>query len=64
MWCGGCKEVWNWRDREVECGRAERMKCSTCSGKDVVIEGNVERNEKGEVFCLPCRTEKKVLWWN
>ena len=26
--------------------------------------GKVERNEKGEVFCLLCRTGKKVLWWN
>jgi len=23
-----------------------------------------DRNEKGEVFCPPCRTEKKTLWWN
>jgi len=26
MWCGGCKEVWNWRDKEAESGRAERIK--------------------------------------
>ena len=38
------------------------MKCSTYERKDTVIGGKVERNEKGEVFCLPCRTEKKVLW--
>jgi len=31
---------------------------------DTVVGGKVERNEKEEVFCLPCRTEKKVLWWN
>ena len=24
----------------------------------------MERNEKGEVFCPPCRTGKKVPWWN
>ena len=24
----------------------------------------IKRNKKGEVFCLPCRTGKKVLWWN
>jgi len=29
-----------------------------------VIEKKVERNEKGEVFCPPCRTDKKVPWWN
>ena len=29
-----------------------------------MVEGKVERNEKGEIFCLPCRTGKKVLWWN
>ena len=22
MWCGECKEAWNWRDREAESGRA------------------------------------------
>jgi len=64
MWYGGYKEVWNWRDREAEYGRAERVKCSTCSGKDAVTEGKVERNKKGEVFCLLCRIGKKVPWWN
>jgi len=64
MWCGGCKEAWNWRDREAENGRAEWVKCSTCGGKDAVVGKKVERNEKGEVFCLPCRTGKKVPWWN
>jgi len=47
MWCGGCKEAWNWRDKEAEYGRAERMKCGMCSGKDVVTRGKVERNKKG-----------------
>ena len=23
IWCGSCKEAWNWRDREAENGRAE-----------------------------------------
>ena len=64
MWCGGCKEAWNWRDREAECGRAERVKCGMCGGKDAVVGGEVERNERGEVFCPPCRTGKKVPWWN
>ena len=64
MWCGGCKEAWNWRDREAECRRAERVKCGTCGGKDEMTGEKVERNEKGEVFCLPCRTGKKTLWWN
>ena len=29
-----------------------------------MIRGKVERNEKREVFCLPCRTGKKIPWWN
>ena len=62
MWCGSCKEVWNWREEEVESGRAERVKCSTYGSKDVMIGGKVEKNEKGEVFCPPCRTGKKVPW--
>ena len=24
----------------------------------------MERNEKGEVFCPPCRMDKKTPWWN
>ena len=44
MWCGGCKEAWNWRDREAKDERAERVKCSMCRGKDTVIGGMVERN--------------------
>ena len=40
------------------------MKCDACGGKDVVVGGEVERNEKEEVFCSPCRTGKKTLWWN
>jgi len=31
--------------------------------RDAVKEG-VERNKRGEIFCPPCRTEKKTLWWN
>ena len=42
----------------------EKVKCSTCGGKDAVVGGEVERNEKGEVFCPPCRTGKKTPWWN
>jgi len=34
-----------------------------CGGKDAVI-WKMEQNERGEIFCPPCRTEKKVLWWN
>jgi len=37
MWCGSCKEAWNWRDREAESERAERVKYSACRGKDAVI---------------------------
>jgi len=29
-----------------------------------VVEGKVERNKKGETFCLLCRTGRKVSWWN
>jgi len=64
MWCRSCKKVWNWRDREAECGRVEKVKCSTCGGKDAVVGGGIERNEKGEVFRLLCRTGKKTPWWN
>ena len=64
MWYGKCKEAWDWRDREVACGRGKRVKCGICSGKDVVTGGKVERNKKGEVFCLPYRAGKKVPWWN
>jgi len=64
MWCGSCKEAWNWREEEAKGGRAERVKYGTCGGKDAVVGGEVERNEKGEVFCPPCRTGKKTLWWN
>ena len=63
MWCGGCKEAWNWRNREAKEGRAERVKCSACGGRDTVI-WKMERSEKGEIFCLPYRTEKKTPWWN
>jgi len=51
------------RDREVESGRAERVKCSACGGKDTVI-WKTERNEKREIFCPSCRTGKKTPWWN
>ena len=37
--------------------------CSVCNVRDAVKE-RVEKNEKGEIFCLPCRTGKKMLWWN
>jgi len=60
MWCRSCKEVWNWRKQKAESSRAERVECNMCGGKDAVVGGKVERNEKGEVFCLPCRTGKKV----
>jgi len=59
MWCGSCKEAWDWRNQEVEYGRAEKVKYSACGGKDVV-KWNPKRNAKGEIFCPPCRTEKKT----
>jgi len=61
IWCGSCKETWNWRDREAESRRAERVKCSICRGRDIVI-WKVEW--KGKIFCLPYRTGRKVPWWN
>jgi len=64
MWYGSCKEAWNWREEETKGGRAERVKCGACGDKDTVVGGEVERNEKGEVFCPPCRTGKKTPWWN
>jgi len=64
IWCGSCKKAWNWRDSEAESGRAERVKCSTCEGKDAVVGKRVKRNKKWEVFYPPCRTGKKVPWWN
>ena len=36
------------------------MECSTYRGRDIVIGGGVERNEKGETLCPPCRIGKKV----
>jgi len=63
MWCGHCKEAWNWRDKKAKSRRAERVKCSTCGGKDAVI-WKIERSEKEKIFCLLCRTGRKVLWWN
>jgi len=64
MWCGSCKEAWNWREEEAERSRAERVECNACGGKDAVVGEKAERNEKGKMFCPPCRTGKKVLWWN
>jgi len=63
IWCGSYKEAWDWRNSKAESKRVERMECSTCRGKDAVI-WKVERNVKREIFCLPCRTGKKVPWWN
>jgi len=62
IWCESCKEAWNWREEKAKGSRAERLKCSTCGGKDAVIEGKVKRNERGEVFYPLYRTGKKVLW--
>jgi len=40
--CGSCKEVWNWREEKAKSGRAERVKCSVCRGKDAVVGGKIE----------------------
>ena len=63
MWCESCREAKEWREREAQNGRAERVVCSACDVRDAVKEG-VERNKKEEIFCLPCRTRKKMPWWN
>jgi len=63
MWCKGCREAKEWREREVQSGRAERVVCSACDVRNAVKEG-VERNKKGKIFCPPCRTGKKTPWWN
>jgi len=47
----------------VQSGRAERVVCSASDVRDAVKE-RVERNERGEIFCPPCRTGKKTPWWN
>jgi len=63
MWCEGCREAKEWRERKAQSGRAKRVVCSACKVRDAVKE-EVERNKKGEIFCPPCRTEKKTPWWN
>ena len=63
MQCGSCKEVWNWRNREAESEKAEKVKCSTYEGKDAVI-WKTEWNKREEIFCLPSRTGKKIPQWN
>jgi len=63
MWCESCREAKEWREKEAQSGRAERVVCSTCDVRDA-MKGGVERNEKGETFCSPCRTGKKIPWWN
>ena len=45
----------------MKCRRAKRVKYSICRGKDVVI-WKTKRNEKGEIFCPPCRIGKKTPW--
>jgi len=63
MWCESCREAKEWREKEAQSGRAERVVCSACDVRDAV-KGGVERNKKGETFCPPCRTGKKTPWWN
>jgi len=61
MWCESCREAKEWREKEVQSGRAERVVCSACNVRDAV-KGGVERNKKGETFCPPCRIGKKMPW--
>jgi len=63
MWCKSCREAKEWKEREAQSERAKRVVCSACNVRDAVKEG-VEKNEKGEIFCPPCRTGRKTPWWN
>jgi len=63
MWYESCREAKEWREKEAQSGRAERVVCSACNVRDAV-KGGMERNKKGETFCPPCRTGKKTPWWN
>ena len=63
MWCESCREAKEWREKEAQSGRAERVVCSACDVRDA-MKGGVERNEKGETFCPLCRTGRKTPWWN
>jgi len=47
---------------EAKSGRAERVKCSACGGKDAVVGEAEEKNKKGEIFCPPCKTGRKMPW--
>jgi len=44
-------------------GTKRKVVCSACNVRDAVKE-RIKKNEKGEIFCLPCRTGKKTPWWN
>ena len=59
IWCEECKEAWNWRNKEAEERRAERVKCSTYEEKDTVI-WEMKWNKKEKIFCLSCRIGKKM----
>ena len=63
MWCESCREAKEWREKEAQSGRAERVVCSACDVRDAV-KGGVEKNKKGKTFYPPCRTGKKTPWWN
>lgn len=34
---GSYKEVQNWREKEAKAEKAEKVKCSSCGGKDTVV---------------------------
>jgi len=61
MWCESCREAKEWREREAQSRRAERVVCSVYDVRDTVKE-RVKRNKKGKIFCPPYRTEKKTPW--
>jgi len=68
MWCEGCKEAKEWREREAQGGRAERVVCSACDVRDTVCNktaGKLEHLWRWIIlflfhFSLLCNTLKCV----
>jgi len=61
MWCGSCKKAWNWREAEIEKGKAERMKCNACGGRDIIEEGAVKWNEKKKYSIHHIEQERRYI---
>jgi len=45
-WCENCREAKEWREREAQRGRAERVVCSACDVRDAVKE-RIEKMGRG-----------------